>query len=301
MIDPIILGDNPFYGINHRAEAQGAHRGRPFENLDRVLDILRLARFEGAGGLMLSAHANASELVKRISQDPELRDFRIYPQIPYLMKYVSQVTKHGIGGAITSLLSGPAAMLNIGAMLQGGLGLFTKDYFQLMRSFVDLEMAAYGRGRVRAIFLHNGIVDLALGLGMEAVFFEFRDYLLKKYEVEAGFGTLNLSMLAEFLKRSGYERPLIMAPFNAHGFFMNPSREASESALEKYDFTLLAMNVLAQGALKPAEAFGYLKKFPKIKHVAIGASRAEHVKESLRWARETLAPRMLAPDGAVIR
>ncbi len=61
---------------------------------------------------------------------------------------------------------------------------------------------------------------------------------------------------------------------------MNPSREACEDAVSKYDATIMAMGSLASGYLNPDDAYEYLAKIPKIASVVVGVSSEAHAKET---------------------
>lgn len=288
-MDHLILGDNPFFGINHRSQAAGREKLKKFSNPNAVVNLFKIAEEAGAHGVMLAAHAKTAAIIQEMKKDSKLaQNFSVYPNIPYLMKYVGEVTRYGMVGAVTKMLTGQSATANFMAMLKGGLGVLKKDYLQMMETAVDIEYSMYQGVKTPAIFLHNGIVDLLLGLKMKEPFCHYADYIRKRYKAEPGFGTLNLALLADWLKKCEIEKPLIMAPFNAMGYYMNPSRVACEEAVQKGDFTLVAMNVLAQGALRPQSAFEYLGKFEKIKHVIIGASSAAHIEESFHLARKYL-------------
>jgi len=86
----------------------------------------------------------------------------------------------------------------------------------------------------------------------------------------------------------GINNPLIMAPFNKKGFQMNPSREASEAALEKFPTRLIAMTTLACGALKPTEAYEYLGRLKQISSVVVGASSQGHIRESFEAVKKNM-------------
>jgi hypothetical protein len=68
---------------------------------------------------------------------------------------------------------------------------------------------------------------------------------------------------------------------------MNPSREACEKTIKDGGFTLLAMNILAQGAVRPEEAFDYLAGLG-VRHAVIGASTESHIAESFGAAKNYL-------------
>ncbi len=291
MIDPLILGDNAFFGVNHRSQADGAQKAVMLQDPKNVIRLLRAAKASGAGGVMLSSHERSPGIVKEMLKDPSLRnDFAVYPNIPYLLKYVSQVTRHGMAGTLLRVLAGQSGLATLRHMTLGSLGLMQKDFYQWIRIGVDVEMNLYKGARVPAIFLHNGIVDLLLGLELKDPLLFYDAYIRERYGAEPGYGTLNLAKLAGFLVKIGLKDPLVMAPFNASGFHMNPSPRVSEEAAKAGGFTLLAMNVLSSGSGDPKKAFEYLSHFPKIQHVIIGASTEEHIAESFRLAAKWIRP-----------
>ena len=150
----------------------------------------------------------------------------------------------------------------------------------MLRTAVDLELARYRGNPLGAVFLHNGLVDLALGQGWTDVLVYWDQIIRRHYGVRPGFGTLNLPVLVHALRDAGIEDPLIMAPFNLAGCHMNPSREASEAVVNEGGFTLLAMNVLVSGAADPSEAFRYLGRFPNVRHVVLGTTNEQHMIEN---------------------
>jgi hypothetical protein len=165
--------------------------------------------------------------------------------------------------------------------LRGGKGLITMDFLDAFRILIDLEMAYFSGLKVKAVFLHNVLVDLALGLDARDVFEFFADYVAEKYEVLPGFGTLNLPAMISKLTRCGITHPLVMASFNKQGLYMSPSREAYEECVAKCDFQLLANGVLASGALRPEEAFTYVFSHKPDVSVVVGASSRTHLEESI--------------------
>lgn len=289
MIDHLILGDNPFFGINHRSQTAGKEKLRQFDDVSKIVDLFQVAKNAGARGVMLAAHAKTKDITKKLIQNSDLKsNFSVYPNIPYLMKYVSEVTKNGMVGTATRMLTSDSGASNLLSMMKGGFGLVRKDFHRMIETGIDFEFSIYSNVKTPAIFLHNGIVDLLLGLQMKDVLLFYDDYIRQKYKSIPGFGTLNFAKLSYSLKSWGIQKPLIMAPFNARGYYMNPSRQACEKALLENDGTLLAMNVLAQGALDPKTAFEYLGKFGTIKHVIIGASSKAHIEESFGLAKKYL-------------
>jgi hypothetical protein len=281
-LDTFILGDNAFFGVNHHSRKVGAEKARFFENTDNIIQVLKIARREGAGGVMLSSHVRTPEIIRAMRREPDLGDFNVYPNIPYIMKYVQQVTQVGMTGTLRRVI----ANSGWSAMFTGGVGFMKKDFKKMLGAAIDLEMVMYKGVRTPAIFLHNGLVDLALGLGMHEVFRLFDRHIRERYHSVPGYGTLNLPLLSKFLHEAGLENPLILAPFNSAGFHMNPSRELCEKSLAQYPVRLLAMNVLASGSTDAESAFRYLSGFKQIGHVVVGATQPAHIQQSYELSKK---------------
>lgn len=280
MIDGLILGDNAFFGVNHHSRLVGDDVARRFEDPEAVAAVCRAAKRHGAGGLMLSSHERAAAILAAIRRDPELRDFRIYPNIPYIMKYVQRSTQSGMTGVAREVFAAGAWHRQFLTIARGGIAYLRHDFRAMLRTAVDLELARYHGHPLGAVFLHNGLVDLALGLGWTDVLVYWDRLIREGYGTRPAYGTLNLPALVRALRDGGVDDPLIMAPFNVAGFHMNPSREASEAIVREGGFTLLAMNVLVSGAAPPDEAIRYLGGFEGVKHVVLGTTSEQHMIEN---------------------
>jgi len=275
-----LLGDNAFFGVNHHSRAVGDAVARRFERPEAVVEVCLAARRQGAGGVMLSSHERAGAIVAAMRREPLLRDFPVYPNIPYIMKYVQSSTQNGIPGVAREVLASGSWVRQLLTVARGGIAYARRDFHGMLRTAVDLELAAYRGQPLGAVFLHNGLVDLALGQGWINVLTFWDRMIRERYGVRPGFGTLNLPVLARALREAGVHDPLIMAPFNLAGFHMNPGQAASEAAVNEGGFTLLAMNVLVSGAADPTEAFRYLGRFPNVRHAVLGTTNEQHMVEN---------------------
>jgi hypothetical protein len=288
MSEGLILGDNPFFGVDHRSRKAGEAKARRFEKDEEILRVLRIAKDAGFGGVSFSSYDRIPSIARKIASDPALSEnFPVYPTIPYLMKFVQLVTREGFSGAARRVIFGRLSAQRAGAIFSGALAWASKDFLGLFRAGLDLEISLYGRTRRPAVFLHNGITDLLLGLGMDELFLEYDAYIRARQKTEPGYGTVNLPLLVRRLHSLGIKDPLIMAPFNSAGFHMNPSPSECEKTVRSGGFRLMAMNALASGAVKPAEAFEYLARFG-IRRVVIGASKEEHIRQCRDLARKHL-------------
>jgi hypothetical protein len=281
-IDRIILGDNQFFGVDHLSGEKGSSKEIHFQDVRNIIQVMEWAYELGAQGVMLSTHPRVEEVCNGIRSSRMLKDeFRIYPNIPYVAKYVRDATEKGLVGLIYDVLSRTSISDKFTMLVRGTKNLFKKDFFDMFRTLIDFEMSYFSKLNVRAIFLHNVLVDLIIGLDMNGILEFYADYIANRYGVLPGFGTLNLPILRKKLDACHVENPLIMASFNKKGLYMNPSREAYEDCIRKDDFQLLANGVLASGALKPKEAFDYLFSHSIDLSVVVGASSRNHLEETI--------------------
>ena len=109
--------------------------------------------------------------------------------------------------------------------------------------------------------------------------------LCRRLGVRPGFNTRNCTCLVERLRAWGIATRdlVILAPFNAIGFQMTPSREASESTLSSVaDAEVIAFSLLAAGHIGLDEAVRYARSLPNLRGVAVGTSRVEQAREVFR-------------------
>lgn len=281
-VDPILLGHNQFFGTDHSSASKGAEKERHFNDPSNVLKIFEFAVDMGVNGFMMSTHDRAPELLKLISENEKLASsLNCYPLLPYITKYVKGANEKGIINVVRDALSSGSAMDKFKVIVQGGIGVVKKDFFQLIKSLIDVELLPFSRVNKKAVFLHDALTDLALAYGMNDIFTFYEEYIREKYNCRPAYATKNLPTLLNKFKEIGIERPLVMASINKIGFQVNPSLDKFESALEEHEFDLLAMSTLASGALKPKEAYGYIAGLSNISSVVVGFSNKEHGKETI--------------------
>jgi hypothetical protein len=286
--DPILLGHNPFFGIDHLSQQEGDKKAQRFEQTSGILEILSFAHEQGVRAMMMSTHPRGFELCEALASESFGRDWRIYPLVPYLQKYVRGANEVGLLNMVRETLSQADFRQKISLMWQSGRGVISKDFQKMLTTLVDVELLPFKSARLGAIFLHDALTDLALGLGLEAVFDVFREHVAAHYGVPAGFATKNLKLFCERMAQRGWSDLLVMASFNAAGFYMNPSLSDCEEAVSQPGLNLLAMNTLASGRLAPDEAYAYLSCFPQVRSVVVGMSKREHVVQTVSAIRRHL-------------
>ena len=286
---PLMLGHNPYFGVDHLSREEGNVKAARFEDAQRIADMLLCCHDLGFRGMMMSTHPRAALVSEVIGRESLLSAvWRIYPLIPYIQKYVRGANERGLVNMVKDTLSQASLSQKLLWMFEGSRGLLTKDIQAGLTMLIDIEMLSFKGRRLGAIFLHDALTDLALGMGVEAVLDVFRDHVWEKYQVPAGFVTKNLPLLRERLSQRGWTELLAMASFNAQGFMVNPSLEECAAAISRPGMTFVAMNTLAGGAIPPERAYQYLAGFPSIHSVVVGVSRRDHATETVKMIKHYL-------------
>ena len=91
---------------------------------------------------------------------------------------------------------------------------------------------------------------------------------------------MNLPMLIDVLEGLGIKKPIICSSINKLGFRMPGGKKKYEKTIRDCKCRLMAMQVLACGAIPPEEAFKYVCKQKNIKSILFGASSKNHIQES---------------------
>jgi hypothetical protein len=286
-IDSIILGHNPFFGIDHLSQETGNAKSLKFGDVNRIIDMLFYCHELGVRGMMMSTHPRATAVCNAVAKEHMLASkWRLYPLVPYIQKYIRGANEIGLMNMLMDTLAQADTRQKLQLLIRGSQGILSKDIQRGLNLLVDIELLPFKGHNLGAVFLHDALTDLALGLGVESVLKIFRDYISTKYNVPAGFITKNLPLLRARLAALGWANPLIMASFNAVGFQVTPSLEACVRSVREPNMTFVAMSTLAAGYLTPDEAYRFLARFPTIASVVVGMSRRRHAAETIEAIRQ---------------
>lgn len=277
-MDKIIFGDNQFFGVNHMSEQTAIKQAKKFKTADDIYKTLEYVNDIGIKSFMFTTHNQLEPVFEKMKQNSKFDDFKLYPSMPYAHKYADAMVELGIFEAISKFTPGSKII----AGLKGAGSLFTANPVPMMQLLVDSEMKLLKGMNVQGIFLLNIVTDLLLGLEMHDMLYEFSQYTEKKYNVKAGFFTMNYVKLHDVLvNKLGLVDPIIISDINKIGFRMNPSQAEVESVLKKKDSYNIAMSFLASGAIKPKEAVEYIGSLEgSVKSVLFGASSPSHIKDT---------------------
>ena len=282
MLDRIIFGDNQFFGINHMSEDKAQELSERFKDLQAIIDVINIAYDCGIRAFMLNTHEKTKEICDHFRKNPDCyAGLTLYPSMPYAHKYANAVAEKGIFGAISEyILADSSAGDIVGMVVKGGVSLFEQDMLKVMQLLVDMEMKIFVGLNVKVVFLQNIVTDLLLGLKAKEAFIGFSSYLNEKYKVEAGFNTMNMPMLVDFLHACGIENPIVCSSINKAGYFMNPNKESYEKALNEKKCRAMAMSILASGAIRAKDAVEYVCSQKTIQSIVFGASSRQHILET---------------------
>lgn len=274
-MDPVIFGDNQFFGVNHLSEEKARTQAIRFQNTDEIIRVLDIAYDAGIHSFMCTTHERIAEVCAHVRADPaRYADFKFLPCMPYAHKYANAVTEHGMLEALRLLLPNGNPL---GAMLSGGMSLATRDMEGIAHLLIDAEMKMFQGCATPIVFLQNVVTDFLLGLGIHQGLRIFHDHIRASYGAEPGFITMNLPLLLDALDRQGIENPIVCFNLNKVAFRMCGGPEAYERTIRSRRFRPIAMSVLASGAIPPEEGVRYVASFGKVQSVVFGASSRQNI------------------------
>lgn len=284
-IDPIVFGDNQFFGINHMSQDKAQAQAERFADLDNIFSVYEDAFEAGIRAIMLNSNDRAAEICDRFrARNSDYPDLAWYPSIPYPHKYANIVGEKGLVGAMQSMLFADGSVSALGKIARGAMATMSFDAIGMMKMLVDQEMSIFKGLDVRVVFLQNIVVDLVLGFDVAEPFVEYCRHVRKKYGALPGFITQNMPMLRRKLMEWGIEEVVICSSINKIGYFMSPGRAAYEEALAENDssvYQMMAMATLASGAIPASEAYAYVNAL-NIQSVVFGASSRNNIRQSVK-------------------
>ncbi len=276
-MERILFGDNQFFAVNHISDEKSRAQSIKFQDNAAIIKTLQYAIDGGINTFMCTTHDRIAAICDHIRKHPETyRNLKIFPCMPYAHKYANAVTELGIVGSLKEFVPGNM----VGSLFKGGMAYLSKDYLSIMELMIDAEMKMFKGIQTPVIFLQNVMTDLLLGLGMKDILKAFNDYVKKKYNAEAGFITMNMPKLMATLEQVDVKNPIICSSINKIGFRMSGGKEAYEKVLRTKNVRVIAMQVLAAGAIPPKEAIEYVCSLPNIKSILFGASSKSNINET---------------------
>jgi len=282
-LERILFGDNQFFGINHMSEEKARQQAMQFAELPAVMHTLRAAHGAGLDVFMCTTHDRVADIAAAVRAAPgEWPGMKFYPCMPYAHKYANAVTELGYFDAIKKFL--PSGGL-IDTALRGGKALLKRDVESVATLLIDAEMKPFVGLETPVIFIQNVVTDLILGLGFYEAFAIFADHIRSRYKAEAGFITMNLPLLLSALDQVGIKTPIVCANVNKIGFRMSGGIDAYREATERWPARVIAMSVLASGAIPAAEAIEWVTNEAYVESILFGASSERNIRNTVDLIR----------------
>ncbi|MCC5939716.1 MAG: hypothetical protein JJU34_20715 [Lunatimonas sp.] len=275
-MDRVLFGDNQFFGVNHASDEKARAQTIRFQDNRAIMDVLDIAIDEGINTFMCTTHDRIEYICNVVRDNPKYQDFKIYPCMPYAHKYANAVTELGILGTVKQFVPGNV----FSTFAKGGVAFMKKDFASLAKLMIDAELKMFKGINTPVIWMQNVITDLLLGLGMVDFLVAFYDHVKEKHGAEPGFITMNLPLLLDTLEQAGIRNPTICASINQIGFRMSGGKELYEKVIAQKRCKLVAMQVLAAGAIPPKEAFQYVCSLSGVDSILFGASSRANIKQS---------------------
>jgi hypothetical protein len=286
VLDPLVFGDNQFFGVNHASESKAREQLIRFSTDEAIIEVLDAAYAEGIRAFMCTTHDRIAAICEHVRANPgRYEGFKFYPSMPYAHKYANAVTDLGMMGAMQKFLPNDNLF---GTMLRGVASVATKDIGGMAKLLVDAEMKMFKGLDTPVIFLQNVVVDLLLGLNATPLLRAFADHVRERYDAEPGFITMNLTRLLPALEKTGVHRPVVCANINKAGFRMSGGIEAYLAALRNSDAQVMAMSVFASGAIPAEEAIAWIAGVPNVQSVVFGASSRTNIARTSALAAKYL-------------
>jgi len=285
--DSIILGDNPFFGVDHLSHERSRLRSNKYKTFENAIDVIKRAKSFGINEIMVGTRPLLNEFFKAIKQKTDFFDqIYFHATLPYSQGYVLKLNEKGLMNTIHETLRAGGLKNELKIIAKGGLGYLKKDLYDLFEVFLDVEMLKLYKVNLKTIYLHPLVTDLALALDMKKIFERFQNHLHDSYGLNVGLCTNNFSALVNRLNEWDLNYQHIMTSFNAAGFFMNPSRKECERSLQLFKGKVLAMNILAGGYFSLQESFDYIQSLPQIRNIVVGVSTVSHAEETFKLLTE---------------
>lgn len=291
VLGKIVLGHNPFFGVDHLSTTRGQQREREFAKVQGIIDIITYAVDKGASGMMLSTHSRSTDILTAIRDCQKLRDnLQLYPLLPYAQKYVTAANEKGLFNVIMDTITQSSGSELFGFLKSGAQALLKKDMYGMLKSLIAVELRAFKGLPVHAVFLHDVCTDLLLALGLKDVLYAYVENIEKNSGWKAAFTTKNLPLFLARMKEWGINDPIVMTHINKLGYSMNPSRQEVEESLQNQECHIMAMSTLASGYLTPKDAYQYIGSLGSIESIVVGASSRSHIEETFENINLYLKP-----------
>ncbi len=290
MVEELLLGDNPFIGVSHLSQT----KAREESSLGNKVEVIEAAVNGGATGFTFSTDVSNLELLSYLKMNREdlLSVMNYYILFPYAQSYVRRANVGGTPRLLRSVLK--SMLVKRSAIPEALAALGSWKLERLVGLHVKAELAPYldvlPRGRVKAVLIHEIVTDVLSAFGLVDMFVFLNDYL-RRMGLDLGLHTKNFGQLHKAGVFAHTCPKYVMTSVNSLGYMMAPTKETVEEILEDFGgkTRVIAINILASGALDLKDAMNYLTKYKNDLYAVTSASmRPSRIYENFRELSRTL-------------
>ena len=187
------------------------------------------------------------------------RDIEVWAVVPNMFAFIRDLTDLGLVGAARArfMRLTPLEMVRTGLRAMFDLGDILRRDFTVGAMLVSgMELSALRDLRVTRLFLHPQVTEIALAGGSAAVFTAL-GAMAERLGIEAGLITHNPLRASAVLGPDLTRFAAIVAPRNAKGYKMFPSRDACERLFRSDPARFIASEVTAGGTLATEAALAH--------------------------------------------
>lgn len=245
----IILGDNPFFGVNHRAGS------KPLESeetrFEQAAQVIRCAVEHDIATLMLSTHPGYDRLLAQADSavGKAGKTLKIALVLPYPHSLNSLVAERGYAGLLSAI--GLPGIVSSGIDLVRSLFPGRKtSLVPAFRSLIRAELSRGGFANIQIAYacLHNIVTDILLAVGRVDV---LQGFIIAAHQLGMWPVLISQNPVRLLSKDLGRNYTACFS-FNPIGYMVNPSLGDTEQFLlknrQQLPEGLWAMQILASGA-----------------------------------------------------
>ena len=258
-----ILGDNPFFGVNHRVGSKALES--KVQRFEKATEVIMASLNNGFSGFMLSSHSEGKALIGEVTNriiDTGLK-LNLALVIPYPHTINDLIAEHGYFKSLAQLrnTSGPGLIFDFSRLLFMGRSAVRKSFIS---NYIAAEINNFENSSVAvdAICLHNIVTDLFMGLRRYDLLEEFLECceLLGVKPVLISQNPVSAMSLDSEIDH------IVCFTYNSIGYMVNPALEVVKKSIvanqDNVHKKLWAMQILASGNLSSEQAL----KDPLLNH-----------------------------------
>lgn len=272
----IILGDNPFFGVNHAStERSSSYFARLLKrDWSSAHTTMRAALANDVTHFMVSTHAEAPELLASMREHADLRNFSIIPAVPYLYRLNGLVAAKGVPAAIMQSMSYPAFLRGVlasGSVPASALAAFVRK---------EVEAVAGLGFAVPYVAMQNIFVDLLLGMGQARYISEVGRRMAAEGRQLVAI-TMNPLLADRLLDPS----IILCTHYNCLGYMVQPDLAGFQQWISGTGRRVWAMGVMSSGQA-PLDAVLADPTLGRFESVVLGASRPASIQSFAQGYRQ---------------